>query len=231
MDALVCGLPRSGTTLIANLMHSPAEGRICLVEPLLNGKTGNLKRESATLPLGTLAHHIPVKRFNLKSLGTDLYKDFRWAIKEVRIDRIRYAYEHCKPQIVIFAIRELHDIMLSSYNHAGKKIGVDNKVVAVKSFIEFYEQIHRERSVRTLPPERMMMQYEFFPMKGYLQAMGLSMGWPLNGDPNRDLKQYGRADEIREGFAPRIENPVYPEEVLEIVNQCPEYQEMFGYKK
>lgn len=218
MHALVCGLPRSGTTLVANLMHNPAEKRICLVEPLLNGHSGYLKSR--------VFDHLNVTnetKIRLQDLPLHIPDGHKWAVKECWAERYRYAYEHGKPKMVIFVIRNLLDLMLSSYRFADDKIGVDNKVKAVKEFLEFWGKARQDGKNACVI---------FYELLCLCEGDGCDISdWPLNGDPNRDLKAYGRASEIRDGFAPRNVNPTYPDEVLEIVNQCQDYQKAFGYNK
>lgn len=249
MDALVCGLPRSGTTLVANLMHNPAEKRICLVEPLLNGHSGYLKpRVFDQLSV------INRKKIRLQELPLYIPGNHKWAIKECWAERYRYAYEHGKPKMVVFVIRDLFDTMLSSYKFANNKIGVDNKVKAVKEFMEFFRKVEEaskpsvliNQTAKIHPDGRVTsscqgdndrpsrfsgIHYSRIGEPETRDQFRRVTGWPLTGDPNRDLEAYGRADEIREGFTPRNENPTYPDEVLEIVNQCQDYQNTFGYNK
>lgn len=117
MHILIAALPRSGSTMLAGLIHKP-KARLCLQEPGLGFPNKGIDRLNYQMrPWGKQfrSKHGAVKwiKVNIKS----------WSAKEVRRKSIEYMLRKHKPKKVIILVRDIRHAAISYRERLNKLYG------------------------------------------------------------------------------------------------------------
>jgi hypothetical protein len=234
LRVLVAGPPRSGTSLLANLMTAPPD-TLVLYEPNLGRRAPSEFVRSQFTELG-----LPLPATN-RALVRGLEKGrTRWGAKEVTADWIRWTYERFQPETVLLVVRDIGHAALSMYDRAGEAApGVDLDfragwlARAAEAVAALY---HRCDAAR-----RVVVRYESFvtdpAAKGDLEAR---LGWELTGRTDVGFESQNRWHELRR-HAGRISqsslalrrsesDPRKLEFAQGVVASCRDYQRLFGYE-
>ena len=205
MDLFIAGLPRAGTTMLANLLTRPP-GRLVLIEPgLTRGDPG------ARVPIqfegfdGADAAHdaapregeSPESRF-WRLWGPTIRGLRSWGVKEVNpagYDDLLARYE---PRRVIVLVRDVRDAALSLAEKLDRSpvVGGQTPEWATQRLIDAAHAIMRIHA--SLPAARVrVVRYEDLVRDaGERAAIESWLDWPMTGRPDRHLDRYGRAWEI-----------------------------------
>lgn len=230
MDALIAGVPRSGTTLLSNLMHCPKEGRIMLNEPL-SGSNGAFKKRALD--------ELRKAGINARSLR-EMKTGQMWGIKEVLSARYYAALSLHRPKVIIFVVRDLIDSMNSYYQLTSSNGDLEGWALQVESrrapiqpyrvgyigyFMEFFDLIE------AIGIEHYVVKYEdMISGEEYRNKLSETLKWPLNGDPFHNFKALNRNAEIRDGIKARAKTPLHPL-AIKAAQANKNYQSRFGYKR
>ena len=218
LDVLVTGLPRSGTTLVANLMTNPILEAWCIVEPL----TGAISIWKGRVALQAAEFGIEMQSRTVSGVCMALTKLRMFGIKEVLPSRRNWVMTHMHPRETIIVVRDLRDIIVSWMTFNMSTTKRPDKVVDLferrcDDLLKFY-QLRGGQVVR----------YEELLTEQGRDETGLD----LDGDPNRWLSMYQRDDEKRDGIVSRGKEKLRNEHSLlinRVLRKCNAYQEAFNY--
>lgn len=224
MDVLIVGVPRSGTSMLSNLMTSFPDTLI-LYEPHLG-----LRRPSSYVlnqmeELGLL-HDFGSNRELVRYVADNVG---RWGIKEVMIRHIKAAVRLYDLEKVVFVVRNIHHVALSIYDKGWRPQPTATSAAAL---VDLYGRCEPER--------RTVVRYETFVTdEAYQIRVAEDLSWPLEGNPSVGLEKQGREGEVnrhqRKVTARSLElreserDPKKLAFASELVAQCTAYQNLFGY--
>ena len=148
MDVLIAGVPRSGTSMLSNLMTSFPDTLI-VYEPHLGRKEpsryANEQMEELGLP--RFASNRQLARFAARNAG-------RWGVKEVMTRHLRPTIEQYGAKRVVFVIRNIRHAAMSIYDrskeipHRFKPGWRGQGIVETAGFlVELHQRLPAERRV------------------------------------------------------------------------------------
>lgn len=221
LDLLVTGMPRSGTTLVANLLTMPPKA-ICMVEPGSFSVPIQNKAYKAASSLG-----LKPKSNSSKDV-LEVLTNIKWGIKEVKPDIYNISYRRLKPKKVAVCIRDARDIAISlkeMFRTKDKSTeSVSNRVQNyASSLLSFLKEIK----------DPIFIKYEkLCDDDTYLKRIEDQLGWKMRGNPSRGLASYGRGDEVRDGIFCRrtkIDRKNNKDLISSVNEKCTKYQKKFNY--
>ena len=218
LDVLVTGLPRSGTTLVANLMTNPSLESWCIVEPL----TSAMPKCKGRVTLQAADFDIQIPSINIHHIMFALSELRMVGIKEVLPARRNWVSQSMHPRETIIVVRDLRDIIVSWMTFNMSTTKRPDKVVEL--FENRCDDLLRFQSL----VGGQIVRYEDLLTEQGRDDTGLD----LDGDPNRWLDMYQRADEKREGIVSRGKERLRKEHSLlinRVLRKCNAYQEVFKY--
>lgn len=174
---------RSGSTMLANLLHSPPD-RIALVEP-------NLLSASPTEEC--LRQVAESGRRDDEPWHAVLDRAGAWGLKEVRADLHVPTISRFKPEHIVVLLRDPLAAAVSLYEK-GAADGDLHRLAWLES--------RAREPLLMLPgiaadPRAVVVAYERFVSDRHArEALAGHLDWPLAGDPNRGLARWNRAREI-----------------------------------
>lgn len=193
VDVAVLGMPRTGTTLVANLMTDPEAKRWCAVEP---GGYGN-RNHPRLFKRARLLGFNPdsTDRVDLERLIDSLD---RFGVKEVHRGQYGGALKQ-GPSRVVACVRDIRDVVVSladpRFVHSKRVPQPEGIALQAAQFVGLVDNLEAEVSV---------CRYEDFAgSPAYRDRLAEEIDWPLTGDPSRNLKRYKRGDEVRSGVKSR----------------------------
>lgn len=221
----VAGIPRTGTTMLANCLTDPAKRRWCAVEP------GSLSVTSHR----RLFHRAALLGWEIKSAAIEDVTAFvdsldRFGIKEVHAGQQRGALA-ANPDMVVACVRDMRDVAISlndprfvHYRNKPRGPGMANWSSRYLGLLNLINQ----RGI----PIRVVRYADLASSEEERAQLGKDIDWELTGDPSRNLKLYRRGDEAREGIFSRRgpEARAGHQDLCDEVHAaCRAYQERFGY--
>lgn len=221
----VFGVPRTGTTLLANLLTVPEERRWCAVEP---GSFGGAKQARIFNRAKRLGWTLPGN-------STEDVREFlstldRFGVKEVHEGQTGGALKAFRFQRIVACVRDARDIAVSlmdpRFVHQRRPVTAQGMARLTGRYLAHFLKWRKEHDV-------IVVRYEdLVRSESYRDVLGETLDWPLEGDPNRNLGLYRRGDEKRAGVfsrrtpADREQHRSFLDEVHSV---CADYQEHFGY--
>jgi hypothetical protein len=233
MRILIAGAPRSGTSMLANLMTSPSETLI-LYEPNLGRPVPSRLVQSQLRELG-----LPVPGTTRALLGWLDREVARWGAKEVTAEWIDWTYDRFKPETVLLVVRDVRHAAISMYDRAsevppGMELSFRESwlIQAAQAVVELYHRCGAARCV--------VVRYESFVADpGVRRDLEARLGWQLQGRLGVGFESQHRSNELHRHAGQisqaslelrRAESdPGKLEFAEEIARSCAEYQRLFGY--
>lgn len=234
MDVLILGVPRSGTSMLGNLMSSPPE-QLILYEPHLGRRKPSRYAADQMAELG-----LPAFR-STRALAR--YVDAhtgRWGVKEVMARHLRPTLRLYEIGRVVFVVRDIRHAAMSIFDRVREiphRFSPGWRGQGIVETAGLVVDLH----ARMASERKTVVRYErFVTDETYRREVEEELSWPLRGDPTRGLRQQGRAREL-ERHEQRVtarslelrETEDDPEKLAfadELVAQCTAYQELFGYE-
>lgn len=203
-DLLILGLPRAGTTLLANLLTTPPD-RWIIVEPGVTraGMDDQTRRQAVAFGFeirpaewcSASDHEEPEARFD-RVLAPRVATLQKWGIKEVNPRGWSRLIEKFKPRCIIFAVRDITDATLSAH----RKLAVQRRPDQDDNWL--YQRMTESASalVKTMDQipasRRRVARFEDLVSSSTLrEELSRWLDWPMDGDPTRGLVNYGREEE------------------------------------
>ncbi|MDX9911775.1 MAG: sulfotransferase [Phycisphaerales bacterium] len=247
LDLFIAGLPRAGTTMLANLLTAPPE-RLVLVEPgLTRGDPGaHLPMQFEEFPDCPSPEHM-LRRGDESSeahfwrvWGPIICGLRSWGVKEVNplgYDDLLAKYQ---PRRVIVLVRDIRDAALSlAEKHTRSPIPGKGMDWATQRLIDASHALLRVRSAVPSDRVRVVRYEDFVRDPAERAALESWLDWPLAGRPDRHMESFGRAWEIERHAGQVSDRSVdrrsrEPSEdarryASEVVEQLAEFQRTFGY--
>lgn len=224
-DVLVAGLPRSGTTLVSNLLTDIDRRRWCVVEP---GSLGCQTQPRIFNRARRMGWAIPSNDIGdvLAFLGT---LD-RWGVKEIRHWLIESAYKVMNPRHVLVCARDMRDVAVSLREFRYQR---EKRPHPIVSWLNEHAEHLVQNVVEQWADKVTIVRYERFVVDpGYRNTIAQAIDWEFTGDPNQGLHLFRRSDEIRDGiFSRRTERDRerHGDLVAEVERAAGDYQCFFGY--
>lgn len=234
MDALIAGMPKSGTTMLCNVMTRLPHG-VILYEP---GLERTRLSALCARQLESLGYGGPMTARQVEAWASALP---RWGAKEVTVAGIRGVMSRHNPTRVILMLRSPWDAACSMYEMI-LRVGRNSRSSRMNWMVAAASEVVRLRD--TLPPERLVeVRYESFVQNPeYRTAIQEDLGWPqLDGDVGRGLASWLRRPHeanrhngrISDASLARWSGAVEPERARfarDVLRQCTDYCERFGYE-
>lgn len=162
LDILVCGLPRSGTTLMCDLLTDPIHARRCENEPQSDQLDG--------------WRNIDGRPYLLK----------KWAIKQVRGPLINQSIQMCRPNQIVVIARDIRHVVLShlEYPKAVKSPMRPSTPDFVRNQIKDWLPMEARNLVEVaMKHDVIVVQYEELLTERGRDEVGTRIDWPLTGLP------------------------------------------------
>jgi len=179
LDLLVVGMASSGTTLFANLLTNPAEGRLCLNEPRLTTRRGyKEKKQQYFRRLGATDPTTPAK------VADFLFNQKRSGVKEIRARHIVAAVRRYNPKQIVLVVRDARAALVSYYEkneerNSGQRRS--RKKFPARLFVRTAPVMLRLR--QEFGDRVVVVQYERFVQDAdYRDQIAATLDWPLDGD-------------------------------------------------
>jgi hypothetical protein len=233
MDVLIVGVPRSGTSMLSNLMSSPPE-TLVLYEPHLGMRqpSDHVNAQLSELGWG----RFDSTRQLVKHVSGSVE---RWGAKEVMPRHIRQTLQTCGFKLIIFMVRNLEHAALSLIDRVIEMPHVASPDRWGRAFVET-STILVDLFNRCDTESRVVVRYEKFVADQALRrSLEKQLKWPLIGDLEVGFKRQGRWLEIkrheRQVTATSLKlrssegDPGKLDYAAKLVSQCAEYQRLFGY--
>lgn len=179
----IAAMGRSGSTMLANLLHNPP-GCVALVEPnlLSDAPTAECLRQAAESG-----------QQDGEPWSAVLDRARAWGLKEVRADLHEPTIRLLRPQHILVLLRDPLAAAVSLYEK-----GIADGDLHRLAWLE----ARAREPLRVLPavavdPRAVVVAYErFVTDDSSRDALARYIDWPLTGDPNRGLARWNRAREI-----------------------------------
>lgn len=187
LDVLMVSMPRSGSTMLANLMTY--NNNWCMCEP---HNHENRTKKWITKQAKALGRH--VKSCDFENLPAQM-KDFKkWGIKEIHKRHYIPINTQLSPAHYIILLRDVGEIFLSlrhfHYTQQDSHQKLYDRIVA------WWRDIHE--FVATIPNDKItVIYYDHLLDPEYRKELGEHLNWPLNGQPDLWLEHYNREYEKR----------------------------------
>lgn len=249
-DCYIAALPRSGSTMLANLLTFPPQ-RLALVEPWLphgcrspsilehlrgfGFDISNGEWSDAGGPAGREEDGPRVARL----LAARMAGLERWGVKEVRPALHQPSLALLRPRRVVILVRDMFSAAQSVWDKARRipRPGQDEQSLAE---LMLDAATCLQNLVRDLPADQTrVVRYEDITTNEVCREdLARWLDWPLTGDPSRDLRLYGREWELeRHGSAISPaqcgQRPELPTRAVDFAIAVRErahgYQAAFGY--
>jgi hypothetical protein len=248
MDLFIAGLPRAGTTMLANLLTQPPD-RLVLIEPgLTRGDPGaKVPPQFEGFDCGDDARD-PAPREGESSharfwrLWGPTIRGLRsWGVKEVNpvgYDDLLARYE---PRRVIVLVRDVRDAALSLAEKLDRSPVVGGQTLewATQRLIDAAHAIMRTHASMPAARVRVVRYEDLVSDAGERAAIESWLDWPMTGQPDRHLECFGRGWEIgrhagrvsdlsvsRRDRETSVEAARYADEVADRLG---DFQRAFGY--
>ena len=200
----IAALPRSGSTMLANLLSSPPDHWV-LVEPGLHRAqpSPNLRNQldrfvSAAAPAASeappAAPTAAGRRLLFKQLADLLPTLGAWGVKEVDTDH-RDAIAYLRPTKTIVLVRDIRDALLSLL----EKQSMFGRHWSPAGYMEYLRDCCTAliSLAGDQDPNTRVCRYEdLVSSPGERQALADWLSWPLDGDISRNLDLYRREYEV-----------------------------------
>jgi len=227
LDVLLIGLPRSGTTMMANLMTDINRNQICLVEP---GPFGGPFHPKAARQISLLGHQPESEKTSdiLKALR----KFDRCGVKEVQNYKYMATYEQLKPAKVALCLRDPRDCVVSLYElwrkqERSKSFG--READAILSCTNSISNFLQNNQI-----EPVLIYYDkICKSEEEIQKVAEQLDWPLTGDPGLMMDHYKCQNEIRNGVfsrRPKSDRKKHLEMVKLVQERCAEFIEKYDFE-
>lgn len=202
-DLYIAALPRSGATMLANLLSCPPN-RWILVEPGLHhprpssGLPIQISRflaASGADPAGRAAATLTSRRQILDQLADCLPRLEAWGIKEVGPEHDT-AITALRPRKTVILVRDVRDVLLSFLEHQNRLLGCH---WAHLSHLEYLSDCCTALAAlceRDDPNTRICRYEDLVSSPNERNALADWLSWPLDGDIDRNLDLYYREYEI-----------------------------------
>ncbi len=187
LDILLVSLPRSGSTMLSNLMTY--NNSWCMVEPHNHeNKTKSWIAKQAR----ALGRHF--KGCDFKNLAEQMTDFKKWGIKEIHQRHYIPVNNQLTPERYIILLRDPGEVFLSLKNfHYTAK---DTRDKILETLIMWWQEIHQFAAF--IPNDRTtIIYYDQLLMPEYRVRLGNYIDWPLIGQPDLWLKDYNRTNEAR----------------------------------
>ncbi len=193
----IAALPRSGSTMLANLLSSPPD-RWVLVEPGLHTprlspslavQINRFRAASATPPHRPLAVDAP-RRLLVKNLAELLGTLSAWGLKEVGSDH-RSVIAYARPAKTIILVRDIRDALLSlleKHDQPGRHWESASLMAHLAECCAALIRLSQEKDATT----RIYRYEDLVSSASERQTLSDWLSWPLNGDTTRNLDLYNR---------------------------------------
>lgn len=202
-DLYIASLGRSGSTLLANLLTTPPN-RFVLVEPQLHLGEGNAwmfeQLDRFGWSVGTeeidLWRSLPPERRVSTFLYPRLTTLEKWGVKEVDPKAHLPSLATLRPRKVIILVRNVRDVIISyieKYRREGK---TDYGAELLNFLVESTNMLIHLTETLNYQQMRVVRYEDFVTSERERAAVSRWLGWPLDGDPNRNLDLYKRTFEI-----------------------------------
>lgn len=223
-DILVAGLPRSGTTLISNLLTDPSRRRWCVIEPGGFGAATQPRVYYRALKMGW-----DVASKEIKDVRAFLSTLDRWGSKEIRYWLIESAYQLTEPKHVLICARDMRDIAISfrEFRTTQKK-----DPQSITQWLNQQAEHLTTNAVRWAHKVTVVYYERFVTDPDYRAEIARAIDWEFTGDPNRGLALFRRSDEVRDGIFSRRttkDREQHRDLVEEVERTAGVYQRFFGY--
>jgi hypothetical protein len=198
----IAALPRSGSTMLANLLSTPPD-RWILVEPGLHSSPLSptlphqinrfLAASAGGGPAAPVAVETP-RRLLLKSLADFLPTLSAWGLKEVGTEH-RAVIASTRPHKTIILVRDIRDALLSlleKHNQPGRYWEPEAQMTYLAECCTTLIGLARDRD----PNTRICRYEDLVSSPAERQALAAWLSWPLDGDVTRNLDLYRRDYEV-----------------------------------
>lgn len=186
-DLYIAAMGRSGSTMLANLLHQPPS-HICLVEPKLAfgaPSEQSLRRLASTIPT--------MGAPNASELVKHLRASSKWGVKEVRPDIHDQSIALLQPKHIVVLLRDPFQASLSLYEKAARDGLLDRPEWIFALATDAMASLPRVAE----DPRAITISYERFVSDAEVRtALAETLNWPLDGDAARGLEAIGRGREV-----------------------------------
>lgn len=235
LELLVVGPPRSGTSMVSNLMTRPPR-TLVLYEPRLEQRRLSRPLRHQLQELG-----LSPPRSNRRLLSWADRTVERWGVKEVAGRSIRWTYEKHRPRHVVLVLRDLRHAALSMYDRLREVpggMGLEKRLGWMREAVEAVLDLHD----RHPPARRLTVRYEeAVADPSILEAVGERLDWPLEGDVGVGFAGQRRGAELERHAGGITDRSVRlraeetdPDKLVfadRVATACRRYQERFGYAR
>ena len=244
-DVYIAAMPRSGSTMLANLLTNPP-ARWILVEPWFprGARGAHLYQQAQRFGLPLTARDWA--RRDGEDAATRVDRLFaepltaldRWGVKEVKGDLHDDTIAMIRPRKIVVLVRDIEDVALSMCEKHDRNPQPELDRAWMRTFIvtaaEAVVDLARDQSTTRV------MRYEDFAMSAHSrQELAEWLDWPLDGDPGANLDLFDREyerDRHPDGVTAvsvarrRLENvPERRRFAGELAAALQRYQSVFGY--
>lgn len=198
LDILLVSMPRSGSTMLANLMTYGNNWTMC--EP--HNRENRIK---SWIPIQARAFGRQLKPCDFQNLAKQM-KDFeRWGIKEIHKRHYIPVNEQLTPTHYIILLRDAGDVFLSLRNFYYTRKDSHQKLY--DTIVEWWYDLHQ--FAKSIPSKQTtILYYDDLLDEQYRRLLARQIKWPLNGQPDTWLEHYNRQDEKRNNqIKRRIQTP------------------------
>ncbi|MFO7596974.1 MAG: sulfotransferase family protein [Desulfocurvibacter africanus] len=249
-DCYIAAMPRSGSTMLANLLTLPP-CRLALVEPWL---PHGCRSPSVLEHLRGFGFDIPDSEWTdaggpagregngprvARLLANRMAGLERWGVKEVRPALHQPSLALIRPRRVVILVRDMFSAAQSLWDKARRIPRPGQNEQSLATFILDAATCLQELA-RDLPTDQArVVRYEDITTdEACREDLGRWLDWPLAGNPSRDLELYGRKWEIQrhgDAISPahcgqRIDLPTQAMDfTVAVLERAREYQTAFGY--
>ena len=187
LDLLLISMPRSGSTLLANLLTY--NNNWCMVEP---HSDRNIIKSWVAKQARALGRHFRLRKFS--ELPEQMKSFEKFGIKEIHKRHYMLVSELFAPTHYIILLRDVGDIFLSLKNfHYTIK---DSDKILMERIYEWWYDLHS--FFKTIPDKQStVIYYDDLLNETYRELLGQRLKWPLNGKPDLWLDDYNRGNEKR----------------------------------
>ncbi len=221
---VVAGVPRTGTTLLANLLTVPEERRWCSVEPGHFAVTEHQRIYNRAKLLGW-----QISSPKIDDVLAFLSTLDRFGVKEVHQGQTQGAIK-LAPLRIVACVRDARDIAVSMADPRFVHARRPPTPLGMAQLTNRYLQAFRGWKNRF--PVTVVRYEDLVKSESYRVDLGVALDWPLAGDPSRNLDLYRRGDEKRDGVVSRrtpADRQQHAELAVAVHEACCPYQSEFGY--
>lgn len=222
-DFYIAALPRSGSTVISNMLSDPQTMSICLIEPHFNSGAKGVLVSKQLAPyidvsfeaLEQMRSRMDREQWYEKVLKPTLSTLNCWGVKEVRPELHCATISYLKPKVIILSLRDLQSAFASLLDKCHFDMGKTDLNYAIEFTEKFLTdsckellKIDSEHQCIGIP---YVSEISSDKVRRKLEAQ---TNLKLSGEPNQHFDFIGRQREVEKQKADFVSEPTIPSDVM-----------------